>query len=91
MSNAGTWCLVSTRHHAKQAKAWKTCFVILPSNLLVAISTTCQYEKLFFVVVVANTSVFFLRSRMELKAMEESSFRVERGIEATERSECSSC
>lgn len=31
------------------------------------------------------------KSRMELKAMEESSFRVERGVEATERSECSSC
>ena len=45
--------------------------------------------KAFFVV--ANTFVLFLRSRMELKAMEESSFRVERGIEATERSECSSC
>lgn len=89
MSNAGTWCLVCTRHHAKQAKAWKTCSVILPSNLQVAISTTCQFEKLFFDV--ANTFVLFLRSRMELKAMEESSFRVERGIEATERSECSSC
>ena len=47
--------------------------------------------KSFFVVVVGNTFVLFLRSRMELKAMEESSFRVERGIEATERSECSSC
>ena len=35
--------------------------------------------------------LFLFRSRMELKAMEEASFRVDTAVEAVERGSCNSC
>ena len=56
-------------------------------------------EKILFPYVIFNVSVlkpklcqlFLFRSRMELKAMEEASFRVDTAVEAVERGGCNSC